>query len=376
MNDRRPVYWRQHLHLLAAIGLLPVFAGIYYLDFWLRFEGQLTQDELQCFCATAGWTVLVKLAWFVSLRVCQGWRRSVTFYDLGVLLQAATGGLVTMAMIQYLLGPLPAIPRSVFLLDWGTTIVVLGGARSVVRGFREARWSLFAPADQVRVLIAGAGDMGMSMLRMIRRSDRPSYQVVGFIDRSAGLTGTRIEGVPVLGGCEHANQLVERHRVQQILVMQGELSGGQLRKLMDDARQGACEVRVVPNYRQLIEGIVVIQPRPVSIEDLLQREAVNLDIHDTARWIDGRVILVTGSAGSIGSEICRQLLQFTPQRIVLLDRAETGQFFLERELRPLASKKQIDVCIADVLDEPRMRRVLMQHRPHVIFHAAAYKHVP
>jgi FlaA1/EpsC-like NDP-sugar epimerase len=158
--------------------------------------------------------------------------------------------------------------------------------------------------------------------------------------------------------------------------MQGELPGPHLRKLIDDARRGKCEVRVVPNYRQLIEGNIVIQPRPVSIEDLLQREAVRLDLQKTAEWIDGRVILVTGSAGSIGSEICRQLLQFTPQRIVLLDRAETGQFFLERELRPLASKKQIEFCIADVLDEPRMRRVLMQHRPHVIFHAAAYKHVP
>ncbi len=376
MFDDRAVFWRRHLHLLGAAALLPVFAGIYYLDFWLRFEGQLTAKELHCFRATVGWIVLVKLAWFVGLRACQGWRRSVTFYDLVVLLQAATGGLATMTMIQYLLGPLPTVPRSVFLLDWGSTIVVLGGARSLVRGFREARWSLFSSTDQVRVLIAGAGDMGVSMLRMIRRIGRPCYRVVGFIDQRAKLAGTRIEGVPVLGACEHAPQLVERHRVQQILVMQGELAGSQLRKLVDDARRGACEVRVVPNYRQLIEGSVTIQPRPVSIEDLLQREPVHLDIEDIRQWIDGRVILVTGSAGSIGSEICRQLLQFDPQRIVLVDRAETAQFFLERELRPLAKKDQIDVCIADVLDESRMRRVLMHHRPHVIFHAAAYKHVP
>ncbi len=376
MMDDRPVYWRQHLHLLAATALLPVFAGIYYLDFWLRFEGEMTGDQLRCFLATVGWVVLVKLAWFVGLRVCQGWRRSVTFYDLVVLFQAATGGLVTMSMIQFLLGPLPVVPRSVFLLDWGTTIVVLGGARSLVRGFREARWSLFSPAEQVRVLIAGAGEMGMSMLRMIRRTGQPRYQVVGFLDRNAGLVGTRIEGVPVLGGCEQAKQLVEQHRIRQILVVQGAFSGPQLRQLMDDARRGACEIRVVPNYRQLIEGSVVIQPRPVSIEDLLQREPVELDIQETGQWIDDRVILVTGSAGSIGSEICRQLLRFSPQRIVLLDRAETGQFFLERELRPLADKTQLEVCIADVLDEPRMRRVLMQHRPQVIFHAAAYKHVP
>ena len=206
----------------------------------------------------------------------------------------------------------------------------------------------------MRVLIAGAGDMGVSTLRMIRRIGRPRYRVVGFIDHMPALAGTRIEGVPVLGVCEHARP-ARRNAigVQQILVMQGELAGLQLRKLMDDARRGACEVRVLPNYRQLIEGSVTVQPRPVSIEDLLQREPVQLDIEDIRQWIDGRVILVTGSAGSIGSEICRQLLQFSPQRIVLVDRAETGQFFLERELRPLADEKQIDVCIADVLDEPR-----------------------
>ncbi len=280
MNDR-PIYWRQHLHLLAAAALLPVFAGIYYLDFWLRFEGQLSGDERQCFGASVGWIVAAKLAWFVGLRVCQGWRRSVTFYDLMVLLQAASGGLVTMVMIQYLFSPLPAIPRSVFLLDWGTTIVVLGGARSLVRGFREARWSLFSSADQARVLIAGAGDMGVSMLRMIRRTVPPCYHVVGFIDRNAGLVGNRLEGVPVLGGCDHTRQLVERHRVRQILVMQGELPGPDLRQLIDDARRGACEVRVVPNYRQLIEGSLVLQPRPVCIEDLLQRDAVRLDLHET-----------------------------------------------------------------------------------------------
>ena len=133
---------------------------------------------------------------------------------------------------------------------------------------------------------------------------------------------------------------------------------------------------MLPNYRQLIEGNVTVQPRAVSIEDLLQREPVQLAIDDIRQWIDGRVILVTGSAGSIGSEICRQLLQFAPERIVAVDRAETAQFFLERELRPCRAANCIDFCIADVLDELRMRQIFMRHRPHVVFHAAAYKHVP
>ena len=375
-NRSRSVYWRQHLHLLTEVSLLPCFVGIYFLSYWLRFEGQLGEQELARFQATVGWVVLAKLLWFVSMRACRGWSRSVTFYDLLVLLRAATAGLLTVAMIQYLLAPWPTIPRSVFLLDWGATIVALGGARSLLRGVRETRWPLFSTTNQVRVLIAGAGDMGASVLRMIRRIDRPNYHVVGFIDDDPNLSGTRIEGVPVVGDCGHARRLVDRHGIQQILVMRGELAGTRLRKLVEDIRDCGCEIRVLPNYRQLIEGTVTVQPRLISIEDLLQREPVRLDIEDIREWIDGRVILVTGSAGSIGSEICRQLLQFSPQRIVMVDRSETGQFYLERELQAMAEGKQIDVCLADVLDAHRMRRIMMQYRPHVVFHAAAYKHVP
>ncbi len=370
-----PVF-RRHLYLLTTMMLVPVFVGIYWLSFWLRFERQLDGENLACFAATAGWIVTVKLAWFVGLRACRGWSRSVTFYDLIILLRAATSGLVTMMMIQYLVGPAPTIPRSVFLLDWGTTVVALGGIRSLLRGVREMRWSLFSPPDQVPVLIAGIGDMGVSTLRMIRRLGQPHYRVVGFLGGSPSHLGTRIEGIPVIGVCEQASRLVARYAIQQILVAQGDLSGPALRKLVNDVRPSGCEVRVLPNYRQLIEGNVTVQPRPVSIEDLLQREPVRLAIDDIRQWIDGRVILVTGSAGSIGSEICRQLLQFAPQKIVAVDRAETAQFFLERELRPLPGGNNIDFCIADVLDELRMRQVFMQYRPHVVFHAAAYKHVP
>ena len=369
-------FFREDLYLLSTMMLVPAFAGIYWLSFWLRFEGQVDDEDLACFAATVSWIVTVKLGWFAGLRACRGWSRSVTFYDLVILLRAATGGLLTMMMIQYLLGPLPTIPRSVFLLDWGTTVVVRGGVRSLLRGVREMRWSLFSPPNQVRVLIAGVGDMAISTLRMIRRIGEPRYRVVGFLGGNPADVGTRIEGVPVVGVCEHADRLVARHAVRQILVAQGDLSGGALRKLVDDVRRNGCEVRVLPNYRQLIEGNVTVHPRAVSIEDLLQREPVRLAIDDIRQWIDGRVILVSGSAGSIGSEICRQLLQFAPEKIVALDRAETAQFFLERELQPLKGKNHVEFCVADVLDELRMRQVFMQYRPHVVFHAAAYKHVP
>ncbi|MEN6405772.1 MAG: nucleoside-diphosphate sugar epimerase/dehydratase [Thermoguttaceae bacterium] len=376
MGNNRQHYWRQHSYLAGTIAIAPLFAAIYYVDFWLRFEGQLDGGNLQRCLSTMGWVLCVKLAWFAALRVCQGWRRSVTFYDLTVLLRATTGALATAAVLQYFFIPSLAIPRSIFVIDWGATIIVLGAARSLARGVREFQWSLLSSKDRVRVLIAGSGDAGVSTLRILRRLDSPAYHVMGFLDQRDFLAGSRVEGVPILGDYRQAGQWIVQYGVRQILAMQGELTGVQLRKLMGDAQRHGCEVRMMPNYRQLIEGRVVVKPQPVSIEDLLQREPVHLDIEDIRQWIDGRVILVTGSAGSIGSEICRQLLQFDPERIVMVDRAETGQFFLERELRSSSGEKPFDVCIADVLDEPRMRRLMMRYRPHVIFHAAAYKHVP
>jgi FlaA1/EpsC-like NDP-sugar epimerase len=369
-------YWRSHLHLLVGASLVPIFFGIYYMSYWLRFEGQLGSHGINTFKATVGWIVFAKLAWFVGLRVCQGWSRLVTFYDLSVLLRAATGGAITVVIIYYSLVPLPAIPRSVLVLDWGTTIVVVGGLRSLLRGWRETIWLLSRPAGQVRVLIAGAGETGALMLRSIRQVGRPKYRVVGFLGCDAKMVGTRIEGVPIVGAIEQSRQLVQHYGAQQVLVVQGDFSGEELRKLIDDAQQNHYEVHVLPNYRQLIDKSLIVQPRPVSIEDLLQRKPVKLDIDDIREWVDGQVVLVTGSAGSIGSEICRQLLQFSPRRIIALDRSETGLFFLEQNLRSLSDDVQIDILIADVLDDARMADILHNYRTQVIFHAAAYKHVP
>jgi FlaA1/EpsC-like NDP-sugar epimerase len=371
-----PSYMRGHLYLIILVSLLPIFYGIYYLSYWLRLEGQLGAGDLATFSATVGWIVFAKLAWFAGMRVCKGWSRLVTFYDLRILVCAATGGTITAISIYYLLAPLPAIPRSVLVLDWGTTIVVVGGMRSALRGWRETIWLLSRPAGQVRVLIAGAGETGALTLRTIRRVGRPKYRVVGFLGCDAEQVGARIEGVPIVGTIEEASRVVQRCAARQILVVQGDFSGEELRKLLDDAQRNRFEVRVLPNYRQLIDGSLVMQPRSVSIEDLLQRKPVKLDTADIRQWINGQVVLVTGSAGSIGSEICRQLLQFTPRRILAVDRSETGQFFLEKTLHPLADGTQIDILIADILDQSRVRNILNCYQPQVIFHAAAYKHVP
>ncbi|MGW8257783.1 MAG: polysaccharide biosynthesis protein, partial [Thermoguttaceae bacterium] len=370
------VYGQNNLHLLVSAALLPIFCLIYLLVFDLRFEGHLSHYELQSIRATVGWIIFAKLLWFVIFRVSQGWNRSVTFYDLSALIRATTAGSLTIALIYFLLLPYPTIPRSVMVLDWGATIVVVGGLRCLMRGWQEAFWRLSYPEGQIPILIAGAGGTSTLMSRAIRQWGRSKYRVVGFLARGRRLTGTRIEGIPVLGDFKDAAQIVTRHSIKQVLVAQGEIIGSELRKLMDASQKGNFEVRLLPSYRQLIDGRVTVQPRAVSIEDLLQRKSVKLESEGIRQWIDGKTVLVTGSAGSIGSEICRQLLQFSPRRILAVDRSETGQFFLQHELQLMKSRVEIDFQIADILDEIRIQQIFRQVQPQIVFHAAAYKHVP
>ncbi len=208
------------------------------------------------------------------------------------------------------------------------------------------------------------------------------------------MQGCRIGGVPVLGTFEDLPRLAERHAIEEVLIMPGGLSGKQVRQLIESAPQHELRVKVLPSHEQLLEERVAMHPRAVDIEDLLSRDSIELDLNAIRGWITGRVVMVTGSAGSIGSEICRQLLKLGPARLVLLDRAETGQFHLERQLRQLVEEgcraqgsdadnpehqgrsPHIDIRLADLTDRARLEMLFAETHPEIIFHAAAYKHVP
>lgn len=363
------------LTVLFAI-LLPLFFVIHYMGYWMRMEGQIGTGFMQVFWSTVGWFVAAKLVVFAWFGVHRGWGRFHSFYDLINLIKAATCATVITVLVNRFVSPQAHIPRGIFLLDWGTTIVIIGGIRSLIRMIHEGGSSLLAGANRIPAFIVGADDCGESLLRTIIRDESATYRVVGFIDDDRRRLGMRIGGVRVIGSLEETCELAARYDVREVLIATDELSGRQIRTLVEDARQHSISVKVLPSFEQLIKGNLSLHPRPVAIEDLLQRKPVELDMKNIRKWIDHRVLLVTGSAGSIGSEICRQLLKYSPQKLVLVDRSENGQFFLERELRQRFPNVELDVCIADILDRRRMEDVLQQYQPDVIFHAAAYKHVP
>lgn len=375
MADRIGLFERRR-HLLWLLALLPVLAVIQYLAYWLRFEGQLGPAESQVLLSTLAWTLVIKTCAFAWFGVYQSWNSYVSFHDLVSLVKAATLSSVVFAMGDYLFLTEVAVPRSVFLLDWGITIVAVGGLRSIGRMLAERELPAFLAAGKTPVLIVGANNSGEALLRMIRREPKLPYRVVGFMSEDLSPPGTRIGGVPILGQTAQTVELADKLRIPEVLITAGELTGKQVRQLIDEARRRNVAVKVLPSYEQILHGHLDLRPRTVSIEDILHRDPVQLDIAELHQWIDGQVLLVTGSAGSIGSEICRQLLQFRPQKLILLDRSETAQFFLERELRRLAPTANLDVCLADINDFDRMASIFRANRPDIVFHAAAYKHVP
>lgn len=366
---------RVRRQLACAVALSPLFLAVHFAAYWMRFGGLAEAERGGSLAPLMVAALAIKLTVFGWFRIYRGWNRFVTFQDLVSVVQATSASSLLISFQDYLLFPASIVPRSVFLLDWCLTLVAVCGVRSVSRLLEERQASRGQPTN-TPALIVGIGNAGEALLRAIRRNPDLQYRAVGFIANNPADVGSSISGVPVLGTIQETCRLAERYRVKEVLITDGELSGKQVREMVESGAKCKVDVKVLPSYEQLLHGSVDLRPRTVSIEDLLRREPVRLDMPQLRRWIDDRVILVTGSAGSIGSEICRQLSQFSPRRLVLVDRSENGQFFLERELRKLQPKLEIEVCLADMTDLGRMNALFHTHRPEVVFHAAAYKHVP
>ncbi len=367
--------FRRFLHSTAIF--VPLAALAYVIAFLLRFAGSLSIENQSVLLNSLGWVVLIKFSAMTWFRLHQEWTRYLTFHDLSLLVRIVTYSSIGIVVVDALFWTHATIPRSVILLDWGTTVGLLATARAIPRLIRDFGWLQQRKSqDHPRALIVGANDSGEALLRAIRRSAMLKYSPVGFIDDRLEAQGRRIGGVPVLGNHNQIGDLVDKHRIEEVLIMSGELPGKQVRRLVENAREHNFRVKVLPSYEQILNEHVAMQPRSVAINDLLRRPSVDIDIDSISQWIDGRVLMVTGSAGSIGSEICRQLVKLSPAKLLLLDRSETGQFFIDRELKRLAPQTNIEVVMADITDGERMRAVFEQLRPEIIFHAAAYKHVP
>ena len=362
-----------------------VFAAAYFLAFFTRNDFAFDSGWLPHYLATVVGVVLVKLFVFYALGLCHvSWGR-VAFGDLTSLLWASTLSLLVFASIDGLFlstGRFPIVPRvrrSVLLLDWGATILLLGGLRTLWRSVREELRPMFSRHQARTAVIVGADHSGEMIARGLMGSSSKPYSVVGFLDDDPSLAFSRVAGIPVLGEISEASVQVAKHGVDEVIVQSGYLTGKDFRTLLEDCAASGTEVKVIPGIDELLAGqknLSHVQLRPVEIKDLLRRSPVQLDDAAIRGLIEGRVVMITGAGGSIGSEICRQVIRFSPQKLLLVERAENSLFLIEQELSRIQPKPSFVPLIADITDESRMEQIMATHRPEVIFHAAAHKHVP
>ncbi len=352
------------------------FTLAYVAAFLVRFDLQVPETWEGPLLATLPFVLLIKLIAFAVLRMFQGWWKYVSLYDLAELgrgLTVASGAFLAFNVFVLEV----TIPRSVYVLDFGLSLFLIGGARGSLRLLREAiRSRAGIREDAARLLIIGAGDTGETLIREIHKNRNLPYKVVGFLDDAPYKHGLRIQNVPVLGPIAKVGEFVGKHEIDELIIAMPSASRDQLRRVVDLAKTTGVSTKILPAVEAILEGHVSLNAiREVSIQDLLGRDAVRLDTASMGRFLQGRRVLVTGAGGSIGSEICRQVLRFEPKAVILVERGETPLFFIHRELSAKHDEKLFP-CIADVSDADRMRAIFETYRPDVVVHAAAYKHVP
>lgn len=273
---------------------------------------------------------------------------------------------------------LPSLPRAVVTLEW--TLFTLGVATVWVAYRRAAEYFLSANGNgehpERRVVIVGSGDAGNLLAREIRRMPT-GHRIVGFLDDDPLKWGTRTQGVPVLGGTDQAPRLLEGLDVHEIIVAIPSARPRDLQRIVRQFESMDVPFKVLPGIREAIEGEVGMQRvRPLRLEDLLGRQPVTLENPELADYVRGRTVMVTGAAGSIGSELCRQIAVHHVGRLILLDQAESSLYFLDLDLEAVQPGLVREPVVADILDLARVREVFDRWKPDAVFHAAAYKHVP
>jgi FlaA1/EpsC-like NDP-sugar epimerase len=362
---------------VLALHLAVIPAG-YYLAFALRFDGVVPPAYMHYYWGTVWYLLAIRLGSFGAFGLFHGWWRHVGMSDLVSLIKAVTASSALLVVVLYMTGALAGYPRSVVVLDWAAALLLFGGGRFAVRAFREERLVPWRSQRRgTRALIIGGGAAAERLLREAQRDRESEICPVGIVDDDATKLGMRLHGVPVVGGSERIGELTARFGVTLLVIAIPSATREQMRAILAACLSAGVEFKIVPSIRELLDGRARMgQLRAVQIDDLLGREAVELGFEGPRADLEGRTVLVTGGAGSIGSELARQIAGFKPARLIVLDQAESPLYFVHLELAQAQPGLTVIPVVADVADPGRMERVFARYRPEFVFHAAAYKHVP
>ncbi|MES1260433.1 MAG: nucleoside-diphosphate sugar epimerase/dehydratase [Acidobacteriota bacterium] len=346
------------------------------LAFLLRFDFSIPAAYVRIFLVASAVWLPVKLLSFKILELDKRWARYVSLSDLVRL--AFSNALGSFVSLLALLAFHSGVPKSVYAIDFLLCIVLTAGVRVAVRLAGEsARWKPYG-GEQKKTLIYGAGSAGAMLLRDLRRNPAATYEISGFIDDDPRKAGLVLDGVRVLGNGEQLRELADQHGAALVLIAISTASGPQMKKILQSCTAAGILYKTIPGLSELVDGETDLagRIRDVAVEDLLGRAPVSLEQDRISAKLRGRSILVTGAAGSIGSEICRQIARFRPAAIIGFDMAESPVFHLQREIVRSFPDIAFHAEIGSIQNAVRLAELMKEYRPSAVFHAAAYKHVP
>jgi len=361
-----------------------VIALSLYVAYLLRFDGHIPENHIMTMLYSVPLAVAMKIPVFTVLRMYRfSWRHVGVREMFGVILACNIGSAVLAAAFLLLreVDLFASVPRSVLAIDFSFCLIGISGVRlsnRLVALIWERGGRGVGSSSAKRALIVGAGDAGTSLARNLLEEEWSTYTPVGFLDDDRSKWGLIIHGVRVIGGRRQLRNAVESLDAEAVLIAIPSTAGAFVSETVAGAREaGIQDVRILPPVSQLYSSQVHAKElREVTPEDLLRRRQVSIQTTAIEQLVQGRSILITGAAGSIGSELCRQVLRFKASKLTCLDNNETGLFYLERDLDRRFPDQAISYCIGDVRDRGRVREVLGEGQPQIVFHAAAYKHVP
>lgn len=361
----------------AAMALIDgaLVAAAFMLSLYLRFDGRVPVfwvDRLQTLLIPA-------VAIFLAAFLIFGFYRRVWRYagldDLLLVVIAVTAGLGGFYLYSYFFGMLP---RSTYIIAWFLVAIFVGGSKLAVRLLADNLGRAGRGGRQKRALIVGAGEAGVLVARELKKhGPGVDLKVVGFIDDDRSKQKQIIQGISVLGTREDLPELVSRLGIEEIIIAMPSAPYSTLQAIVAECAALPVKIKTVPGIYEIVKGKVSISAlKEVEIEDLLQRPPVEVDLSSISAYLEGQVVLVTGAAGSIGSELCRQIAELKPARLVMLDHDENGIFYIDLEIKDLVPDLEVVPLIRDIQNFNTLEELFKQYQPTVVFHAAAYKHVP
>jgi FlaA1/EpsC-like NDP-sugar epimerase len=366
--------WRKPIIWTAQFG---VFALSALAAFLLRFDFSVPREQYGHLATALMVLVIIKVIVFRIAKLDRGLWRYVSVIDV---VRVGVGNLIasSIACVIILAISSPGFPRSLYAIDFLLCLLATGGLRFAVRLIQEATSrTLLREANVRNALIYGAGESGTVLLREIRNNPKLPYKVIGFLDDEKEKHGLRVAGIKVIGSGDDLKILVKRYDIEIILIAIPSASGVEMTRILEMCHTAGIECKTVPGLGEIIEhhGLVG-QIREVAVEDLLGRNPIRLEENQIRASIKGKIILVTGAAGSIGSEICRQIARFEPAGIIGFDNAESPLFDIDQEMRQDFPRINFYAEIGSIQHMSRLEDVFNKYQPAVVYHAAAYKHVP